>query len=269
MRTNRICITRTFPHSFLTLLRASFLTTILAFALTTLGCGGEAPAPASSTSAPSSPEAANTSTTSSPDIEGAAAEAPEGGPVRVVVLGDSLAAGLSLEEEQAFPALVETALVEQGLEVEVVNAGVSGDTSAGGLRRLDWMLRQNPDIVVVELGANDGLRGLPVEETESNLRGIIQRSQQAGARVLLTGMQIPSNYGPEYTEGFTAVYPRLAEELDVALMPFLLDGVALDPDLNLPDRIHPNPAGHRIIAQNLLPYLEPLVRDVMAASGGE
>ncbi|MDY7095330.1 MAG: GDSL-type esterase/lipase family protein [Acidobacteriota bacterium] len=246
----------------------SLLLTFVVFALGALGCGGEAQSPAtqSTTNPPPANQSPATPSTASSETPSAMADSSaavdsEPAPVRIVVLGDSLAAGLSLEEEQAFPALVEEALVEQGLDVEVINAGVSGDTSAGGLRRLDWMLRQDPDIVVVELGGNDGLRGLPVEETESNLRGIIQRSQQAGARVLLTGMQIPSNYGPEYTEKFTAVYPRLAEELDVALMPFLLEGVALDPTLNLPDRIHPNPAGHRIIAENLLPYLEPLVRE--------
>lgn len=263
MRTDWICTTRIASHSFLTLLRAAFLVAILAFALAVLGCGGEASSPASSSQA-KSPQASSPQASSgapSPAVESSAAADAEPAPVRVVVLGDSLAAGLSLEEGQAFPALVEAALVEQGLDVEVINAGVSGDTSAGGLRRLDWMLRQNPDIVVVELGGNDGLRGLPVAETEANLRGIIQRSQEAGARVLLTGMQIPSNYGPEYTEQFTAVYPRLSEELDVALMPFLLEGVALDPALNLPDRIHPNPAGHRVIAENLLPYMERLVRE--------
>ena len=182
--------------------------------------------------------------------------------MRVVFLGDSLTAGLSLEESQAFPALVGDALRRDGLDVEVVNAGVSGDTSAGGLRRLDWLLRQKPDLMVVELGANDGLRGLPVSETEANLRSILERIHAAGSEVLLLGMQIPSNYGPEYTERFAAVFPQLAKELHVELMPFLLDGVALDPDLNLSDGIHPNPAGHRKIADHLLPFVEPMVRSL-------
>lgn len=181
-------------------------------------------------------------------------------PVRVVFLGDSLAAGLSLGEEQAFPALVGKELEQRGLDVEVVNAGVSGDTSAGGLRRLDWLLRQKPDLMVVELGANDGLRGLPVEETEANLRAIVERARDAGSEILLLGMQIPSNYGPDYTQAFAAVFPRLARELGVELMPFVLDGVALDPELNLPDGIHPNAEGHRRIAASLLPYVEPMVR---------
>lgn len=194
--------------------------------------------------------------------EAASAQRAEERPVRIVVLGDSLAAGLALEEAQAFPALVERQLLERGYDVEVVNAGVSGDTSAGGLRRIDWVLRQEPDLVVVELGANDGLRGLPVAETESNLERIIERAQRSGARVLLAGMRIPSNYGPRYTAEFAAVYPRLAERTGAALIPFLLDGVALDPRLNLPDRIHPNPAGHRKIADTVLPYVEPLVREI-------
>ncbi|MDX1388236.1 MAG: arylesterase [Acidobacteriota bacterium] len=177
----------------------------------------------------------------------------------VVFLGDSITAGYGLSEDEAFPALIGEELEGRGVSIRTVNAGESGGTSAGGLRRLNWILRQGPAVVVVELGANDGLRGLPLEDTEKNLREIIVRSKQAGARVLLVGMLLPPNYGPEYTEQFRAIYPTLAEELDVVLMPFGLEGVAAEPDLNLPDGIHPNAEGHRIIAANLLPHLEPLI----------
>ncbi len=177
----------------------------------------------------------------------------------VVFLGDSITAGYGLSENEAFPALIEKELEGRGVSIRAVNAGESGGTSAGGLRRLNWILRQSPAVVVVELGANDGLRGLPLEDTEKNLREIVQRSKEAGAGVLLVGMLLPPNYGPEYTEQFRSIYPELAEELDVALMPFGLEGVAAVAELNLPDGIHPNADGHRIIAANLLPYLAPLL----------
>lgn len=180
----------------------------------------------------------------------------------VVFLGDSLTAGLGLAEEEAYPALVAAELARRGLAVRVVNAGVSGDTSAGGLARLDWLLGQSPAVLVVGLGANDGLRGLSLERTEENLRQIVTRARGAGARVLLLGMKLPPNYGPEYTERFEALFPRLAEELGVPLVAFLLEGVAAEPELNLPDGIHPNAAGQRLLAGNVLPALEPLVREV-------
>ncbi len=191
------------------------------------------------------------------------ARSPAAQPVRrVVFLGDSLTAGYGLGEEQAYPALLGEMLAAEGAPVRVVNAGVSGDTSAGGLSRLDWILRQKPDAVVVELGPNDGLRGLPLEMTEKNLREIVTRCRAAGARVLLVGMQIPPNYGPDYAGAFRDLYPRLAEELGVPLVPFLLAGVGGEPDLNLPDGLHPNAEGHRIVARNVLPYL----REVLAES---
>jgi acyl-CoA thioesterase-1 len=177
----------------------------------------------------------------------------------VVFLGDSLTAGYGLPEADAYPALIEAALAAEGRPVRVVNAGVSGDTSAGGLARLDWVLRLEPDVVVVELGPNDGLRGLPLEATEANLRRIVERARAAGARVLLVGMLIPPNYGPDYAGRFAAIYPRLATELAVPLVPFLLEGVGGEPDLNLPDGIHPNAVGHRVVAENVLPHLRPLV----------
>jgi acyl-CoA thioesterase-1 len=197
---------------------------------------------------------------------GSAAGAAEERPL-VVFLGDSLTAGFGLGEEQAYPALAGAALAAEGRPVRVVNAGVSGDTSAGGLARLDWVLRLAPDAVVVELGPNDGLRGLALDATEANLREIVERSRAAGARVLLAGMLIPPNYGPDYAGRFAAIYPRLAAELDVPLVPFLLEGVGGEPDLNLADGIHPNAAGHRRLAENVLPHLRPLVAAAGSGAG--
>jgi len=187
--------------------------------------------------------------------------AREQGPL-VMFLGDSLTAGLGLAEGDAYPALVAEELARRGLPVRAVNAGVSGDTSAGGLARIDWLLRQRPDLVLVELGANDGLRGQPVASIESNLRGIVERCRTAGARVVLVGMKMPPNYGPAYTSQFEAIYPRLARELDLPFLPFLLEGVAADPALNLPDGLHPNAEGHRRIAVLVADALEPVLREL-------
>jgi acyl-CoA thioesterase-1 len=177
----------------------------------------------------------------------------------VVFLGDSLTAGYGLAEDQAFPALIERRLAASSHAVTVVNAGVSGDTSAGGLRRLGWLLRQEPDVVVVGLGGNDGLRGLPVERTEENLREIVRRVRAAGAQVLLLGMMVPTNYGPEYGEQFAQLFPRIAEQEQVALVPFLLEGVGGVAELNLADGIHPTAAGQEIVADNVIEHLLPLV----------
>ena len=182
--------------------------------------------------------------------------------VLVVFLGDSLTAGLGLDEEQAFPALLERRLEAEGIPIRVVNAGVSGDTTAGGLSRLDWLLRQRPDVLVVSLGGNDGLRALDVSMTERNLRRIVAEARAAGARVLLTGMLAPPNYGPDYTERFKAVFPRLAEELDVPLVPFLLEGVAAVPELNQSDGIHPTAEGQERVADAVEPYLKSIVEDL-------
>lgn len=174
---------------------------------------------------------------------------------RVVFLGDSLAAGYGLEEEQAFPALVGALLAAEGLPVEIVNAGVSGDTTAGGLARVDWVLSQRPDVLVVELGANDGLRGLPLASTEENLRQILMKGKRSGAALVLAGMRLPPNYGRDYTRDFEAIYPRLAAQFDAHLVPFLLEGVGGRRSLNLPDGLHPNAAGHRKVAETVLPAL--------------
>ncbi len=182
----------------------------------------------------------------------------------IVFLGDSLTAGFGLGEAQAFPAIVEKSLIEAGHAVRVVNAGSSGDTTAGGLARLDWLLRQEPDILVVGLGGNDGLRGVSLESSEANLRAILERTQSQDIRLLLAGMLIPPNYGQDYTEHFAGIYPKLAGELDIPLIPFLLEGVAAQPDLNLADGIHPNAQGQLIVARTVLEHLRPLVEDVEA-----
>jgi acyl-CoA thioesterase-1 len=182
----------------------------------------------------------------------------------VVFLGDSLTAGLGLGEEEAYPALVGRALAERGAPARIVNAGVSGDTTAGGLARLDWLLTQNPAVVVVALGANDGLRAQPLATIESTLAEIVRRARAAGAAVVLAGMRMPPNYGPEYTRGFEAIYRDLARDEGLAFVPFLLEGVAADPELNQPDGIHPTAAGQRKIAELVLPVLEPLVREARA-----
>lgn len=190
----------------------------------------------------------------------AAAPAEQTGPL-VVFLGDSLTAGYGLGGEQAYPVLVEKRLEEKGIPVRILNAGVSGDTTAGGLARLDWLLSQKPEVVVVGLGGNDGLRGLPLEQAERNLREIVRRSKAAGARVLLLGMQIPPNYGPEYTKGFRDMYPRIADEMDVALVPFALEGVGGVAELNQADGLHPTAEGQEKVAELVTPYLAKVLTD--------
>lgn len=177
----------------------------------------------------------------------------------VVFLGDSLSAGLGLAVDAAYPHLVRERLREEGYEIRIVNAGVSGDTTAGGLARVDWLLRQEPDVLVLGLGANDGLRGTELASTEENLRRIIEKAQDAGTEVLLLGMMIPPNYGQEYSERFAAIYPRLEEELGVERVPFLLEGVAGDRSLNMADNIHPNARGHQVMAETVLEHLRPML----------
>jgi acyl-CoA thioesterase-1 len=177
----------------------------------------------------------------------------------VVCLGDSLTEGYGLAPEQAYPSLVERMLRERGQAVRVVNAGISGSTSASAVSRLRWQLRSRPDVVVIALGGNDGLRGVDVAATEANLSAAIELAVRSGARVLLAGMKLPPNYGPEYTAAFEAMFPALAAKHRVALLPFLLEGVAANPELNLPDGIHPNARGAEIVARNVLEALLPLV----------
>jgi acyl-CoA thioesterase-1 len=175
-------------------------------------------------------------------------------PVKIVVLGDSLAAGLGVKPEQSFPARLEAALKAQGRNVVIVNQGVSGDTTAGGVDRLDWLLGDKPDIVLVELGANDALRGLDPALTERNLAIMIEKLKGAGVTVWLAGMMAPRNFGADYVTQFDALYKRVADKYQVPLYPFILDGVAQDPALNQPDGLHPNVQGAQIIADRLLPF---------------
>jgi acyl-CoA thioesterase-1 len=178
---------------------------------------------------------------------------------RIVFLGDSLTAGYGLETQQSVPSLVQAQLDEEGYAYEVVNAGVSGDTSAGGLRRLEWSLDGDVRVLVIELGANDGLRGLPAADLKKNLTQVIETAQARGIKVLLTGMEAPPNYGPSYTSEFRQVYRDLAKTPNVTFMPFYLEGVAGKPELNIRDGIHPNPQGARIVEKNVWRALQPLL----------
>lgn len=179
----------------------------------------------------------------------------------ILFFGNSLTAGYGLSPDEAFPAIAAELLQQKGKAVKVINGGLSGETSAGGLTRIDWMLRQPVDILVLELGANDGLRGLPLEQTRLNLQGIINkaRAKNPKIKIVIAGMMVPPNMGPEYSEKFQQLFKDLAQKNQAVLIPFLLEGVAGHPHLNLPDGIHPNAAGHRIVAQTVLQYLEPLL----------
>ena len=177
---------------------------------------------------------------------------------QILIFGDSITAGFGLEEENAFPAFIQQKIDSLGMNYNVVNAGLSGETSAGGLRRIDWVLQQNVDVFVLELGGNDGLRGIDPENTKQNLQGIMDKVEEKypDAKIILTGMEAPPNMGERYTSRFRSIFFELAEENDVIFMPFVLEGVAGDPELNQGDGIHPTEEGHRVIAENLWEYLE-------------
>lgn len=193
--------------------------------------------------------------------------AAEGKQMRLVVLGDSLVAGYDLSQEDAFPSQLEQVLHDRGYDVQVINAGVSGDTSTGGLSRLKWAVGDGTDLVIVELGANDALRGVPPGNTETALRTIITRLQEQGIAVLLAGMRAPPNMGPDFEAEFNAIYPKLARELEVPLYPFFLDGVAANPDLNLDDGMHPNAQGVAEIVERIRPMVEAMIIDISATGG--
>lgn len=176
-------------------------------------------------------------------------------PIIITALGDSLTAGLGVAPEDAFPAQLEQALRAEGVDAKVINAGASGDTSAGGLARLDWLLGDDPALVIVQLGANDGLRGLDPDATQANLDAILEDLTGRGIEVLLTGMLAPPNLGRDYGGRFNAIYPELAARHDVVLFPFFLEGVAADRTLNQSDGIHPNAAGVAIVVENILPFI--------------
>jgi acyl-CoA thioesterase-1 len=185
----------------------------------------------------------------------------------ILILGDSLAAGSGVDPDEAFPALLQKKIEDAGLKYEIVNAGVSGDTTAGGLRRIDWLLRRKVDILVLELGGNDGLRGISPATTRTNLQSIIDRtkSKYPNARIVIAGMQMPPNMGEEYNNAFRQVFPDLAKSNKAALIPFLLEGVGGRPEMNLPDQIHPNPEGHRIVADNVWTVLKTLLKPAASA----
>lgn len=187
--------------------------------------------------------------------------AGEGTPTRVLMYGDSLTAGLGVSKSEAYPALLQKKADEAGLSVQIVNAGVSGDTTAGGLRRLNWNLRQKVDVFVLALGANDGLRGIKHDETRANLKAIIDgvRKKNPEVRILLLGMTLPPNLGAEYVRGFEKIFHELAEQEKIPLMPFLLKDVAAVPELNQADGIHPTAKGHGIMANNVWEHLKLLL----------
>lgn len=177
----------------------------------------------------------------------------------IVAFGDSLTAGFGVPPEESYPAQLQRRLDEAGYRYRVVNAGVSGDTTAGGVRRVDWVLKSHPRIVILELGGNDGLRGLDLNQIRQNLERIITRLQAAGVTVVLVGMQLPPNYGLDYTTRFAQLYEELARKYRLTYMPFFLEGVGAVAALNQADGIHPTGAGYRVIVQNLFPVLEPLL----------
>ena len=210
---------------------------------------------------------------SSPRQESEQTKVPEVGQSRqtsrqiIVAMGDSLTAGLGLAEAESYPAQLERMLVDRGLDYRVVNAGISGETSSGARSRIDWILKLKPRIVILETGANDGLRGIDPTLVEQNIDHIIARLRREGVTVVLAGMQMVTNLGETYVTSFNLIYPRLAARHQVIFMPFLLQDVAAEPSLNQPDGIHPNSEGYRIIAANMLPYVEQAIKDERRQTG--
>jgi acyl-CoA thioesterase I len=180
----------------------------------------------------------------------------------ILFMGDSLTAGYGLEEGLAFPALIRAKIDSLGMPFDVVSAGLSGETSSGGLRRIDWLLRRKIDVLVLELGANDALRGVPLEVTRQSLQGIVEKSKMKypDVKIVIAGMEAPPNLGVDYTAAFRDLFVDLARAQDADLVPFLLAGVAGRPELNLPDRIHPSEQGHAILAENVWEVLGPLLK---------
>lgn len=248
-------------RSYPTIMHIGILSVLVLFCLGIWGCGSE------ESPSPGLPESMNRSSDLLDSGAQFPAEPPLSGPMvrkeeslpKIVAFGDSLTAGLGVSSEESYPAQLEKHLQERGFHYEVVNAGVSGETSAGGLRRVEWILKNQPKVVILELGVNDGLRGLPLEQTYANLRSIIDRLRNAGVMVILAGMRIPPNYGEAYTGEFFEMYKRLAKELSLPLIPFLLEGVAAQPGLNQADGVHPTAEGYTIVAQNVFQTLEPLL----------
>lgn len=196
-------------------------------------------------------------------LAGAVLSANDAAPKRILFLGDSLTAGYGIDPQQAYPALVAEKIEEAGLPYEVVPSGLSGETSAGGLRRAAWVLQKPVDVLVVALGSNDGLRGIDLADTKKNLQGIIDlaREKYPDIQIVVAGMQMPPNLGEAYTREFRGLYRDLAQANQLPLIPFLLEGVGGDASLNIADGIHPNPEGHKIVARNVWRVLEPLLEE--------
>jgi acyl-CoA thioesterase-1 len=183
---------------------------------------------------------------------------------KILILGDSLTEGYGVQESEAYPTLLEKRIELEispltGISYSVINGGITGSTSSGGVSRIQWLLQSKPDLLLVALGGNDGLRGVPVTETKKNLQTILQKAQEHSIPVVLAGMKIPPNYGPVYSDEFAQIFPTLADSLDIPLIPFLLEGVGGNPKFNLPDRIHPNPAGHKIIGDLVFNHLSEVL----------
>jgi acyl-CoA thioesterase-1 len=223
-----------------------------------VACGAREDLPAEHREAPPPPSTASASP-KAPTTPETSTLAPAPSRPRIVVLGDSLTAGLGLAVAQSYPALLQQRLNNDGLRYDVVNAGVSGDTSAGGLSRLDWALDGDVRVLIVALGGNDALRGLPADQLKRNLAQIIERAQARGVTVVLAGMEAPPNYGRQYIVAFHQVYPALARQYHLAFVPFLLQGVAGETALNQPDGIHPTAQGARIVADNVWAVVKPIV----------
>lgn len=198
------------------------------------------------------------------DLRGAAFAAQ---PLRILMFGTSLTQGLGLPPGTELPSVLQAKLAEAGIRAQIINAGVSGDTSADGLSRIDWSLADHPDAAIVEMGSNDALRGLDSRQTEKNIAGILDKIRSAHVPVLLLGMKAPRNLGAEYDAAFDAIYPTLAARYHVLLYPFVLDGVALEFRLNQSDGLHPNRAGIQVIVAKLMPYVERLIGETRPTKG--
>jgi len=225
-----------------------YLLTLLS--VLSLGCRGE-----------TTPDDVDTTdTATAPELTTGSSGVDDGRPV-LLFLGNSLSAGAGIDASDAFPDLIRRRIDSLGWNYQVVNAGLSGETTSGGLRRIDWLLRQPVDVLVLELGGNDGLRGIPVEVAEDNLRSIIRKTRETypDVEIVLAGMQIPPNLGHDYTQRFREIYPRLAETEETHLIPFLLEGVGGVDSLMQGDGIHPTEAGHRIVAENVWETLRPVL----------
>lgn len=249
--------------------RAAILATAL-LGMVASGCSDDKGTPDDSSAPPPAAVASGEASGAAAGTSPPPAAAPDGARITAVIAGTSLTAGLGLDPEEAYPAVLQRMADSAGLPVRVVNAGLSGETSAGLLRRVEWLMQQPADLVVIETGANDGLRGFDVDSTKANLGRIVRAVQQAqpAARIALVQMEAPPNLGPDYTARFRAMYPEVAAETGVELFPFLLEGVAGVRALNQSDGIHPSAAGARLVAATLWPGFAGAVRAVEAEAPG-